>query len=82
MARPGSSAVGPAEDEMTMLGRHISRAWASENSRVPSGSSPMLSRTVIHLAQSTGVVQMPPAAAAESQFHTAAIERSSTVIGP
>ena len=82
MERLGSSAVGPADDPTMMLGRYISRAASSEYSRVPSGSLPSFNRTAIHLAQSVGVVQMPPAAAAESQFHTSTMDLAIGVIAP
>ena len=82
MARPGSSAVGPGVPETMMLGRHISVARASEYSRVPSGRAPMLSRRSIHLAQSAGEAQMPPAAAAESQSQMPTILSAIFVIGP
>ena len=65
-----------------MLGRYISRAASSENRREPSASLPSFRRTAIHLAQSVGVVQMPPAAAAESQFQTSAMDCAIWTIGP
>ncbi len=82
MARPGSSAVGPGVPEMTTFGRHISVARASVNSRVPSASAPMFSRRIIHLAQSAGEAQMPPAAAAESQSQIPTMLSEIFVIGP
>ncbi|MNI87554.1 hypothetical protein D3C73_1447620 [compost metagenome] len=65
-----------------MLGLYISRAAASENRRVPSASLPSFRRTAIHLAQSVALAQMPPAAAAESQFHTSTMDSAIWVIGP
>ncbi|MNS83850.1 hypothetical protein D3C72_1176530 [compost metagenome] len=65
-----------------MLGLYISRAAASENSRDPSASLPSFRRTAIHLAQSWALAQMPPAAAAESQFHTSTMDSAIWVIGP
>ena len=82
MARPGRAAVGPSDELTMILGRHISLAVSSENSRLPSGRAPMASRTAIHFDQSTALVQMPPAAAAESQFQMAAIESAIGRIGP
>ena len=80
--RPGMSGVGPPELETMMLGRHISFARASDHSRVPSGSAPLLSCTAIHLAQSTGLVTKPPAAPAALQSQTSWIDSASTCISP